>query len=87
MESSNEEDSTTNLVMELEEVDEISHEEQIPVEAINTDEFVCERLDKLPSPRQSVSRNGIASLLMDQTILLKKMDRKRLKETHVDYHD
>ena len=79
MESGNEEDSTSNLVMELEEVHEIVEEEQIPVEAINTDEFSCERLAKLPSPRQSVSRNGVASLRVDQIILLKKMDRKRLK--------
>ena len=51
MESGNEEDSTTNLVMGLEEVDEIAQEEQIPAEAINIDEFLCERLAKLPSPR------------------------------------
>ena len=39
MESGNEEDSTTDLMMELEIEDEMAQEEQIPVEAINTDEF------------------------------------------------
>ena len=87
MESGNEEDSTTNLVMELEEADEIAPEEKIPVKAISTDEFLCERLAKLPLPRRSASRNGITSLCMDQMIILKKMDYKRLKENHMDDHD
>ena len=87
MESGDEEDSTTNLVIELEEVDEILPEEQIPVEAINIDDFLCEILVKLTSPRRSVSRNGIVSLCVDQMILLKKMDLKRLKENPEDDHD
>ena len=79
LESGNEEDITSNLGMELEELDEILQEEQIDVEAINMDELSCKRLAKLPLPRQSVSRNNIASLCMDQVILLKKMSKKRPK--------
>ena len=87
MESGNEEDSTTNLVIELEEADEMVQEEQNPVEDINIDDFLCEILAKLPPPKCSVSRNGVASLCMDQIILLKKMDIKRLKENPANDHD
>ena len=62
-------------------------EEQIPVESINLDEVLCARLVKFPSPKVSTSRTGIAHACMDQMILLKKMDRKRLKENPEDDND
>ena len=45
---------------------------------------MCARLVKFPSPKVSTSRTGIAHACMDQMILLKKMDRKRLKENPTD---
>ena len=51
---------------------------------INVNEVMNDQLLKLPPPRVSVSRTGIASTCMDQMILLKKMDRKRLKENLID---
>ena len=68
-----------NLVMELEEVTAMDDEAQIHVEAINLDEALCDRLITLSSPKVSASISCNASTCMYQMILLKKMDRKRLK--------
>ena len=43
MKSDEEEDSNMNLVMELEEATEMVDEAQIPVEAINLDEALCDK--------------------------------------------
>ena len=86
MDCDHEEDSN-NVVVELEVTEGIEEEEQIEVEAIPLDEFSMERLGKLPSPRNPKSRNGIASLCMDQMILLQKIDKKRLEENPTDYQD
>ena len=62
-------------------VDEVKN----PAEAINTDEVTNDRLLKLPSPKISASRTGIASTCMDQAILLNKMCRNKLKENPTNY--
>ena len=73
--------------MELEEATAMLDEVQIPVEAINLDEALYDKLVKFTSPKVSVSRVVVKSLCMDQMILLKKMDRKRLKEKPADDND
>ena len=78
MEYDNEDDTTSNLVMELEEATEMVDEVPNHTVAINIEEAINYQLLKLP-PRVSVSRTGIASTCMDQMIHLKKMDRKRLQ--------
>ena len=60
---------------------------QTPVAAISLDEALCDKLIKLPSPKVSASRAGVKSIRMDQMILFKKMDRKRLKENPGNYND
>ena len=84
MESDDEDDSNMNLVIELEEATEMVDEVRLPVEDINTDQASCDRLVKLPSPKVSVSRTGATSACIDQMILLKNMDCKRLKENPAD---
>ena len=79
MKTDNEEEDNMNLVMELEEATEMVDEAHIPVEDINLDEVLCDRLVKFPSPKVSESRSCVVHTHMDQMILLKKMDRKRLK--------
>ena len=59
-------------MIELEEATEMVDEVPNPVVAINIDEAINDQLLKLPSPRVSVSRTGVTSTHMDQTILLKK---------------
>ena len=73
-----------NLVTELVEATEIVDEAHTPVESINLDEALCDKLIKFPSPKVSASREGVKSTHIDQMILLKKMDRKRLKENPAD---
>ena len=69
MESDNEDDINMNLVMELEEATEMADEVQNHIEATNTNETLRDRLLKLPSPKVSVRRLGIASERVDQMIL------------------
>ena len=73
-----------DLVMELKETTEIADEAQTPVTSINLNEASCDELIKFPSTKVSASRTGIKSTHMDQMILLKKMDRNRLKEKPTD---
>ena len=87
MEHDDEDDTTSNLVMELEEATKMVDEVPNPDVPINTDEEINDQLFKLSSPRVSVSRTGIAHMHMDQMNPLKKMDRKRLKENHADDKD
>ena len=87
METDAEEEDNMNLVMELEEATEIVDEVQIPVASINLDEASCDKLIKLHSLEVSASRAGVKHVHMDQMILLKKMDRKRLKENPADDND
>ena len=87
MECDKEEDTTSNLVMELEEAAEKVDEVPNPDVPINIDEAINDQLLKLPSPRVSISRTSVVSTHMDQMNLLKKMNRKRLKENSIDDKD
>ena len=48
---------------------------------------MCDKLIKLSSPKVSASRIGITYMRIEQMILLKKMDSKRLKEKTPDNSD
>ena len=87
MECDNEDDTTFNAVMELEESTQMVDKAPNPDVPINTDEAMNDQLLTLPLPRVSVSRSGATSMCMDQMNLLKKIDRKRLKENSVDDKD
>ena len=80
IETDNEEQDDLNRVRELEEATETVDEAQNHVASTNADESLCDKLLNLPSPKVSVSRAGIKSMHMEQTMLLKKMDPKRLKD-------
>ena len=72
MECDNEDDTTSNVVIELEESTEMVDELPNHDVPINIDETTNDQLLKLPSPRVSVSRTGFASTHMDQINLLKR---------------
>ena len=80
MECDNEDDTTSNVVMELEEAIQMVDEIPNPGVPTNVDKVMNDQLLMLPSPRVSVSRLGVASMCMDQMDLLKKIDQKIQKE-------
>ena len=62
-------------------------ESQTPAVTANTDEASCNKLLNLTSPKVALSRTGIKSMRMEHTLLLGKMDARRLKEKPENKND
>ena len=87
MEIDNEEQDDGDRVYELEEALETVDEVQNPVGSANTDEALSDKLLNFPSPKVSLSRTGVKSIRIEQMMLLKKMDPRRLKDEHASKND
>ena len=87
MDTDDEEKDDLNTLFELEEATEIVDELQTYVASINLNEALSDKLIDFPSPKVSASRKGIKSMHMEQMMLLKKMDPKRLKEKYANNSD
>ena len=79
METDNEDQDDLNVVFELKEATGTVDEIKIHVASTNSDEVLCDKLLNFPSHKVSASRTGIKSTFMEQMMLLKIMDPKRLK--------
>ena len=87
MENHNEEQDDMNIVFELQEATEIVDEVQTPVASIDLNEELCDKLIKFTLPKVSASIIGVKYECMEQMILLKTMDPKKVKETPADNRD
>ena len=87
MEIDNEEPDDRDRVCELEEVSETVYEVQTPVASSNVDEALYDKLLNLHSPKVSVSRIGVKSMHIEQMVLFKKMDPRRLKDKPASKND
>ena len=68
----NEEQDDEDRFCELEEASETADEVQTHVVPANIEKVLCNKFLNLPSPKVSLSRIGVESTCMEQTMLLKK---------------
>ena len=87
METNNEEKDNVNRVCEFEEASETFDEAQNPVASANADEASCDKLLNVTLPKVSVSRAGVEFACIEQMMLLKKMNPRRLKDKPTSKND
>ena len=64
-----------------------TEEAPTPVATASLDSLLCHKFLDLPAPKVALSRTGVKSMRMEQMLLLRKMDVRRLMKRLGNKHD